>query len=445
MGVDDVRTLEPNDPDDPKQARVRAIVTPTNFPKEVQHHKIRMELDVDLSSYPNSAWPKLWIRSASATPASLTDDGSFHSHFATHFEEAMDDHPHREGNPVETILWFFVNRYLTLKPKDDEKWPSHLTIPHQFHHHILEEWKTADAMMEGSGDKDLAKPHEEFGSLEPWLDPQVKNWLRQREESGSTGKAITKPPFAEEISPNVFIFPMFTQDFCQRVVSAFLNEKDYASKNGIPIHRPNNMNTSGAIMKSLGMEALMEVLQDRILEPIGQDLFPETGSEFTNHHSFLVHYTAGADLGLDMHTDDSDVTFNCCLGQEFTGAKLQICGVMGEPNHRHSKLEYAHRPGWVICHLGRQRHGADDIDSGERINLINWNHNKVWRRSAESMAKEYKQENGPPDPQCLSYTHDRDWEEYKGKRPYDTGRRPWCPPKHAEYVGETPAPYPVGD
>lgn len=118
---------------------------------------------------------------------------------------------------------------------------------------------------------------------------------------------------------------------------------------------------------------------------------------------------------------------------------------MGEPNHRHSKLAYAHRPGWVICHLGRQRHGADDIDSGVRINLINWNHNKVWRRSAESMAKEYKQESGPPDPQCLSYTHDRDWEKYKGPRPVDTGRRPWCPPKHAEHMKDVPSPYPVGD
>ena len=28
----------------------------------------------------------------------------------------------------------------------------------------------------------------------------------------------------------------------------------------------------------------------------------------------------GHDLGLDMHTDDSDVTLNVCLGREFTGA-----------------------------------------------------------------------------------------------------------------------------
>ena len=33
-------------------------------------------------------------------------------------------------------------------------------------------------------------------------------------------------------------------------------------------------------------------------------LLPE-GSQFDDHHSFIVRYTASEDLGLDMHTDDS--------------------------------------------------------------------------------------------------------------------------------------------
>ena len=37
----------------------------------------------------------------------------------------------------------------------------------------------------------------------------------------------------------------------------------------------------------------------------------------------------GKDLGLDMHTDDSDVTFNVCLGKAFAGAGLTFCGVLG--------------------------------------------------------------------------------------------------------------------
>ena len=45
---------------------------------------------------------------------------------------------------------------------------------------------------------------------------------------------------------------------------------------------------------------------------------------FTSHHSFMVKYKAGQDLGLDMHTDDSDVTVNVCLGKDFRGAANQM-------------------------------------------------------------------------------------------------------------------------
>ena len=44
-------------------------------------------------------------------------------------------------------------------------------------------------------------------------------------------------------------------------------------------------------------------------------LFPGVGSHFDRHHTFVVRYKVGEDLGLDMHTDDSDVTFNVCLGK----------------------------------------------------------------------------------------------------------------------------------
>ena len=40
----------------------------------------------------------------------------------------------------------------------------------------------------------------------------------------------------------------------------------------------------------------------------------------------MVQYKQGEDHGLDMHTDDSDVTFNVCLGRNFTGATLTVCG-----------------------------------------------------------------------------------------------------------------------
>jgi hypothetical protein len=86
-----------------------------------------------------------------------------------------------------------------------------------------------------------------------------------------------------------------------------------------------------------------------------------TGTELTTHHSFMVSYEPDADLGLDMHTDDSDVTFNVCLGKEFTGAGLQFCGVLGARNHRHATARYTHVVGRCVVHLGAQRHGKNGV------------------------------------------------------------------------------------
>ena len=186
------------------------------------------------------------------------------------------------------------------------------------------------------------------------------------------------------------------------------------------------------------MRPFVSALQAQMLLPLSRALFPVEGAQFDAHHAFMVRYKAGEDLGLDMHTDDSDVTVNVCLGKEgFRGAGLTFCGVMATSAHRKLSHVYGHELGRAVVHLGNQRHGADDIRSGERHNLIIWNHNHAYRNShpARKRLDRYDGEAGPPDPQCLSYTHDRDYGEFK---PYPPGKahfagRAWCPPRHACY------------
>ena len=179
-----------------------------------------------------------------------------------------------------------------------------------------------------------------------------------------------------------------------------------------------------------------------LVEPIGMsnvtDAFPPrtwTYEWLDSHHSFSVRYTAGEDLGLDMHTDDSDVTFNVCLGKPgFTAAGLTFCGVMGKADHRQFQMRYRHEIGRCITHLGQQRHGADDIAEGTRINLIMWNKSLVSRRRKEhDTSNEYERESGAPSEQCLSYTHDRDYTVYKPHPKGHSAKRGWCPPPGKEY------------
>lgn len=269
-----------------------------------------------------------------------------------------------------------------------------------------------------------------------WFDPMFR-------AASDAGTAESWRSLVREEAWEVFSFPMFTEAFCDMLVEEML----HFESTGLPISRPNSMNKYGLIINNIGLEAMLDQLQELFLQPLSHVLFPGIGSQFDHHHSFVVRYKMGEDLGLDMHTDDSEVTFNICLGREFEGAGLQICGNQAGATHRKASISYRHIRGRCLLHLGHRRHGADDITAGERLNLIIWNHNNEYRRtdrwsSFHMQGSKYETEDGPPDLVCVSFTHDRDYgifQEYSDKTKQHQGKG-WCPPRFAEYDGFQPEP-----
>eukprot|EP00241_Pyramimonas_parkeae_P005798 CAMPEP_0114251380 /NCGR_PEP_ID=MMETSP0058-20121206/15239_1 /TAXON_ID=36894 /ORGANISM="Pyramimonas parkeae, CCMP726" /LENGTH=423 /DNA_ID=CAMNT_0001365177 /DNA_START=490 /DNA_END=1761 /DNA_ORIENTATION=+ len=262
-----------------------------------------------------------------------------------------------------------------------------------------------------------------------WFHPQFLSAVKAN--TPQAWKALFK-----EEAEGVYSFPMFTADLCAKFVEEVENYQD----SGLPVRRPNSMNNYGLIVNEIGMEGMIDNLQANYLQPVASYLFGDEGAQLDRHHSFMVAYQVDQDLGLDMHTDDSDVTFNVCLGKEFEGAGLQFCGAMGAADHRQHAHVYQHVKGRCVVHLGRKRHGADDITQGERRNLIIWNHSIPWRESNKYKYPPFSKEVGAPSPQCLSYTHDRDYGQFKD---YPKGRedfrgRGWCPPPGKEYDSFVP-------
>ena len=265
-----------------------------------------------------------------------------------------------------------------------------------------------------------------------WFDPRLMSALQSND-------AVILQSLMQEIegAPGVFTFPMFTLKTCELI----LQELDCYNASGLPSPRPNSMNKYGLILNSIGLSDSFARLQQDVLNQISRLLFPEIGLQLDAHHTFLVQYTPGEDLGLDMHTDDSDVTFNICLGREFTGAKLNFCGRFGTTQHRQHMNSYSHIKGGCVVHLGKQRHGAANIESGERVNLIIWNRSLMYRTLSKSSAlvRLYPKEESPPDPVCLSRTHDRDWNLYedsyeeKKEEKDANAMSPWCPPPGKEH------------
>jgi len=238
----------------------------------------------------------------------------------------------------------------------------------------------------------------------------------------------------EELIPGqVYSFPVFTPVFQELMLEELKNF--YAT--GLKARRPNSMNNYGVIVNEIGMEPLVFAMQERIIKPLAFALFPEEGSHLQSHHSFTIRYKGGEDTHLDVHTDDSDVTFNVNIGGNYTGCPLVFCGLSGEPDHRQFKLAHQHRPGAAVLHRGQHRHGAEDIEAGERTNLVVWSYSRAFR-STTAYKRQHLKEVGPPHPRCLSYTHDRDFGQFKqypaGKRERFEGRG-WCPQKQAEYDG----------
>lgn len=176
------------------------------------------------------------------------------------------------------------------------------------------------------------------------------------------------------------------------------------------------MNRYGIVLNQLGLEPAITALQQEHLLPLQACLFPEEGREADDHHCFIVRYKAGEDVGLDMHEDDSDVTLNVCLGKEFADATLSFCGLAAAEDHRKLQHTYVHEKGRAVIHLGRHRHGADNIASGERVNFILWSVSGKYRASEAYQQHRLRSASTlPPDPLCLSYTHDRDYTEHLPK------------------------------
>ncbi len=116
------------------------------------------------------------------------------------------------------------------------------------------------------------------------------------------------------------------------------------------------------------------------------------------------------------HRDDSEITANVNLFDQFTGAQLAVCGLSGDKNRRNLSLKYSHVVGRCLIHSGAQRHGACPIDEGARYNLILWMRSS-WFREKRShgghgsgncvCCKLHKEEN-PRDLVGWSKTDDRD-------------------------------------
>ncbi|XP_047141969.1 2-oxoglutarate and iron-dependent oxygenase domain-containing protein 2 isoform X1 [Hydra vulgaris] len=173
--------------------------------------------------------------------------------------------------------------------------------------------------------------------------------------------------------PEVFRLRVFNKEFCHKMVE----EIEHFNSTNFPKGRPNTMNTLGILLGEIGFnESFLNEFRTRFLNPIFSILYPNCvgKSGFDSHRAFVVVYDCENqevdDTGLSLHYDNSEVTINICLNDNFEDGELFFSGLCNTQSLKYTRVE--HKFGFGVLHQGHHLHGAMPISSGKRYNLIMW-------------------------------------------------------------------------
>jgi hypothetical protein len=175
---------------------------------------------------------------------------------------------------------------------------------------------------------------------------------------------------------DVYSLSILSESFCGRVrefvseVSRLGQTEKYANlQMG---RRPIDLDT-------IGLGWINDLLFYLILRPISRHLFESSDSfgDLNWRQGYVAAYSANPTEGrpraqLITHTDDSEVTLNIGLGENFTGGAIEFRGLRGTPEAGKLIGTIQPRVGVALIHAGRHFHDVTTVTSGDRFALVMW-------------------------------------------------------------------------
>ena len=139
-------------------------------------------------------------------------------------------------------------------------------------------------------------------------------------------------------------------------------------------------------LDTVGLSWINDLLFHLVIRPVSRHLFRETeleGGDLDYRHGYVVGYAANPNTSsprerLIAHTDDSEVTLNVCIGEDFEGGALNFRGLRGVDNSGQVIGDFEPRLGTALLHAGRHFHEVTQVTAGNRYAYI------VWARSWSS-------------------------------------------------------------
>lgn len=164
---------------------------------------------------------------------------------------------------------------------------------------------------------------------------------------------------------DVYSMPVFKEEICRKIknVVASFNELAEEEENMgnqsetrmRPRKRPIDLDT-------VGLGWINNLLFNLIMRPLSRHLYKDTEckDELDWRQGYVAGYSnvpsASAGLTRDhlvAHTDDSEVTLNMCISDEFDGGELQFKGLRGTSDENMLQGQYKHELGKALLHSGR--------------------------------------------------------------------------------------------
>jgi len=184
---------------------------------------------------------------------------------------------------------------------------------------------------------------------------------------------------------DVYSFPLLSQTFCERFKKA---AKAIIKLSQTKEHENDDSNS---ILKGLGRRPLdldsigaswvNDLLLHLIIQPLSKELFQKT--EQFNHLDWRQGYLAGYSSEpsekkiaqrhrLVPHTDDSEVTLNVGMGDDFRGGDLSFWNLRGTNEEGNHAGDFHPIIGTALIHAGRHLHEVKEVTRGDRYAFIIW-------------------------------------------------------------------------
>jgi hypothetical protein len=180
----------------------------------------------------------------------------------------------------------------------------------------------------------------------------------------------------EEEFFDVYSLPLLSIEFCDKL-RTFVQELSQLAATDEFAH----LQLGRTDLDTVGLSWINDLLFQLVVRPISRHLFRQTElerGELDYRHGYVVGYKAKPTMSaprerLVAHTDDSEVTLNLCIGDEFDGGALNFRGLRGTEGAGQEIIgTFEPRLGTALLHAGRHFHEVTQVTTGNRYMYIMW-------------------------------------------------------------------------